>query len=192
LKPEQAFNSEIGLKWNEGMLRVESGGFVRRTSNFIDFTRDSAEEAWMPENFQLVSMAGIDSRAVVQLKSDAPVALEQVGVSHTFLSGRLGESVEFSKYALNNLRHQFVARAQVRLYSNFRLQLISRYIERLNSGSYWVYDLRASASVNRMNVAIDVNNLMNQAYIESGFVPMPGRLLRLSLTWRLNDEPIKK
>ena len=192
LKPEQAFNSEIGLKWNEGILRIESGGFVRRTSNFIDFTRESAEEAWMPENFQLVSMAGIDSRAVVQLKSDAPAALEQVGVSHTFLSGRLDESVEFSKYALNNLRHQFVARAQVRLSSNFRLQLISRYIERLNSGSYWVYDVRASATANRMNVAIDVNNLLNQAYIESGFVPMPGRLLRLSLTWRLNDEPIKK
>jgi outer membrane receptor protein involved in Fe transport len=55
-----------------------------------------------------------------------------------------------------------------------------------------VYDLRASAAVNKMDVAIDVNNLANQAYIESGFVPMPGRLLRLSLTWRLNDESMKK
>jgi vitamin B12 transporter len=192
LKPEQAFNSELGLKWNEGILRVESGGFIRRTSNFIDFTRETAEDAWMPENFQLVSMAGVDSRAIVQLKSEAPIALEQVGVSHTFLSGSLGESVEFSKYALNNLRHQFLARAQVRLQSHFRLQLISRYIERLNSGSYWVYDLRASAAVNKMDVAIDVNNLANQAYIESGFVPMPGRLLRLSLTWRLNEESMKK
>jgi iron complex outermembrane receptor protein len=137
-------------------------------------------------------MAGIDSRASVQLKSDATVALEQVGVSHTFLSGRLGNSVEFSKYALNNLRHQFVARAQVRIYSNFRVQLISRYIERLNSGSYWLYDLRASAAVSRVDVSIDVNNIANKAYFESGFVPMPGRLLRLSLTWRLNDEPNKK
>jgi iron complex outermembrane receptor protein len=104
----------------------------------------------------------------------------------------LGESVEFSKYALNNLRHQFVGRAQVRVQSNFRVQLISRYIERLNSGSYWVYDLRASAAVSKIDVSIDVNNIANKAYFESGFVPMPGRLLRLSLTWRLNDEPNKK
>ena len=165
---------------------------MRRTSNFIDFTRENSEDSWMPENFQLVSMAGVDSRATVQLKSDASFALEQVGVSHTFLSGRIGESVEFSKYALNNLRHQFVARAQVRLLSNFRVQLISRYIERLNSGSYWVYDLRASAAVSKVDLSIDVNNLANKAYIESGFVPMPGRLLRLSLTWRLNDESDKK
>ena len=192
LKPEQAFNSEMGLKWNEGNLRVESGAFLRKTSNFIDFTRENSEDPWMPENFQLVSMVGVDSRATVQLKSEAPIALEQVGVAHTFLSGSLGESVEFSKYALNNLRHQFVGRAQIRVQSNFRVQLISRYIERLNSGSYWVYDLRASAAVSKVDISIDVNNLANKAYFESGFVPMPGRLLRLSLTWRLNDESNKK
>ena len=81
-----------------------------------------------------------------------------------------------------------VAQAQIRFMQRFRLQLVSRYMERLTYGSYWVFDARAMAALKYVDVAVDVNNILNESYVESGFVPMPGRMLRLSLTWKWNKE----
>jgi iron complex outermembrane receptor protein len=109
-------------------------------------------------------------------------------LSHTFLSGRLGETTAFSKYALNHLRHQVVAQAQIRVFEQFRLQVFSRYMERLTNGSYWVYDVRATAALKYVDLSVDVNNVLNETYVESGFVPMPGRMLRLSISWKWNRD----
>ena len=188
LKPEQALNTEMGLKWNSAILQVESSGFLRRTNNFIDFTRETADDLWMPENFQLVTVTGVDSRVRLRFNMKNKVAFEQVGLSHTFLSGRLGETTAFSKYALNHLRHQVVAQAQIRVFEQFRLQVFSRYMERLTNGSYWVYDVRATAALKYVDLSVDVNNVLNKTYVESGFVPMPGRMLRLSISWKWNRD----
>jgi vitamin B12 transporter len=75
----------------------------------------------------------------------------------------------------------------VRVFSKFYLQLMSRYIERINTESYWVYDMRCGADFNTVNLAFDVNNVFNQTYFESGFVPMPGRVIRFSINWKWNE-----
>jgi iron complex outermembrane receptor protein len=188
LKPEQAFNSELGLKWNDGMVQATSSAFLRRTSNFIDFTRATDQDKWMPDNFQLVTMLGVDTRVRVNFENKAKAGLEHISVSHTYLSGRLAEAPEFSKYALSNLRHQAVAQAQVRLLPALRVQLIARYLERFNAASYWVCDARLLSSVKAFDLAFDVTNLTNHTYFETGFVPLPGRMLRLSLTWKLAEK----
>ena len=188
LKPENAFNSEVGFKWNQGGLQVSSSGFVRRVSNFIDFTRSNEEDLWVPNNFRTVTVSGVDTRATLQFKSKGKAAVEQINMSHTYLDGRLGEVDEFSKYALNHLRHQLVGRVGLRFFDRYRLQLVSRYNERFNQDDYWVFDMRASAVFPRFDLAFDVNNALNALYIESGYVPMPGRLYRLSLSWKWNKE----
>jgi iron complex outermembrane receptor protein len=187
LKPEQALNAELGLKWNDNKLQAQTGGFIRRTSNFIDYTRASEDDLWMPENFQLVTISGADSRIRYRFDSPSKTALESVSVAHTVLFGQLGDTTSFSKYALSHLRHQLVAQARIRFFSRYHLQLVSRYIERINSESYQVYDLRLGATFNAVDVAVDVNNVLNETYIESGFVPMPGRVMRASLTWKWNQ-----
>jgi iron complex outermembrane receptor protein len=187
LKPEQALNSELGVKWNDKRLQAEASGFIRRTNNFIDYTRPNEDAMWMPENFQLVTISGIDSRARYRFASESKSALEQISVSYTLLSGSLGDTTSLSKYALNHLKHQWVGQARVRLFSRFHVQLISRYIERINTDSYWVYDIRCGAAFNSVDFAFDVNNVFNETYFESGFVPMPGRVLRLSINWKWNE-----
>jgi outer membrane receptor protein involved in Fe transport len=44
------------------------------------------------------------------------------------------------------------------------------------------------AALKYVDVSVDVNNVLNEEYVESGFVPMPGRMLRLSVTWKWNKE----
>jgi iron complex outermembrane receptor protein len=187
LKPEQALNSELGVKWNDMKLQAEASGFIRRTNNFIDYTRPNEDAMWMPENFQLVTISGIDSRVRYRFAAKGKTALEQVSVSYTLLSGSLGDTTSLSKYALNHLKHQWVGQARVRVFSKFYLQLMSRYIERINTESYWVYDMRCGADFNTVNLAFDVNNVFNQTYFESGFVPMPGRVIRFSINWKWNE-----
>ncbi len=184
LKPEQAVNSELGVKWNDEKLQVESGAFIRRIGNFIDYTRSSEDELWMPENFQLVTISGVDSRLRYRFDSGNKTTLENISIAHTLLRGKLGDTSSFSKYALNHLRHQFVAQARVRIYSRYHVQLVSRYLERINSESYRVYDVRFGANFNAVDLSVDVNNVLNETYVESGFVPMPGRVIRFSLTWK--------
>ena len=188
LKPEQALNAELGLKWNDNSLQAESGAFMRRTNNFIDYTRSSEDEMWMPENFQLVTISGVDSRIRYRFDSDSKTAIENISVSHTMLAGQLGDTISFSRYALNHLRHQFVAQARLRLFSRYRLQLVSRYIERINAESYMVYDVRLGAAFSAVDLSFDVNNVFNETYVESGFVPMPGRVMRFSVTWKWNEQ----
>jgi iron complex outermembrane receptor protein len=188
LKPEQALNAELGVKWNDSKIQIETGAFARRTNNFIDYTRSSEDDLWMPENFQLVTISGVDSRLRYRFESDQNIALENVSIAHTMLRGELGDTTSFSKYALNHLRHQLVAQARVRFFSRYSLQVVSRYLERLNSESYQVYDLRAGATLNAVDLAFDVNNVLNETYVESGFVPMPGRVFRFSIAWKWNEE----
>lgn len=184
LKPEQAVNSELGFKWNDEILQVETGAFVRRTNNFIDYTRSNEDDLWMPENFQMVTISGVDSRLRLRFQSDKKSALENISISHTALWGKLGNTTSFSKYALNHLRHQVIAQARLRLFSRFSVQLVSRYLERINAESFQVYDMRMGANFNTVDIALDVNNLLNETYVESGYVPMPGRVMRLSVTWK--------
>jgi iron complex outermembrane receptor protein len=89
---------------------------------------------------------------------------------------------------LNHLRHQFVAQARLRLFSRYRIQLVSRYIERINTESYTVYDVRLGAAFSAVDLSFDVNNVFNETYVESGFVPMPGRVMRFSVTWKWNEQ----
>lgn len=188
LKPEQAFNSELGFKWNDGLVQATSSAFLRRTSNFIDFTRASDQDMWMPDNFQLVSMLGVDTRVCVKFESKSNFTFEHISVAHTYLSGRLAESPEFSKYALSNLRQQVVVQGQVRVHPKLRAQLVARYLERFNATSYWVCDARIMSQLKSFDVSFDVTNMLNQTYLESGFVPLPGRMIRLSLAWKLSQK----
>ena len=80
LNPERAFNSEFGFKWNQGILQGSSSGFVRRVSNFIDFTRSSEDDVWVPNNFQLVTISGVDTRATLRLQSKGVATIEHIKI----------------------------------------------------------------------------------------------------------------
>jgi hypothetical protein len=93
---------------------------------------------------------------------------------YTYLDNQNLDKAIASRYSLDNLRHQFVAK----LRNNFKglsNELIYRYNERVNLGSYNLLDDKISYQFKNFNVYVLVNNITNSDYIETSLVPMPGR-----------------
>ena len=89
-----------------------------------------------------------------------------------------------ARYSLDKLRHQFVAK----LRNNFKglsNELIYRYNERVNLGSYNLLDDKISYQFKNFNVYVLVNNITNSDYIETSLVPMPGRWFHVGFTYNI-------
>src|SRR5690606_26695048 len=110
-----------------------------------------------------------------------------VGAEYTWLRPRFRqvEGQEYSKYALENLRHQLILRASAAFREKYTLNLTARYLERVNYKSYWLLDARANATFGAFNLYADLNNIANVQYVEAGAVPLPGRWISLGLKWQL-------
>jgi iron complex outermembrane receptor protein len=62
---------------------------------------------------------------------------------------------------------------------------VCRYLERFSGQQYAVLDYRVRVTKKQFSSFADVANILDRAYVESGFVPMPGRWFRLGVEWRI-------
>jgi iron complex outermembrane receptor protein len=58
---------------------------------------------------------------------------------------------------------------------NLNQTVLARYEKRMAGESYIVVDTRLTYQWRKCEVFLEVTNLFDEAYVESGFVPMPGR-----------------
>ena len=107
-----------------------------------------------------------------------------LGLGYTYLDNQNLEKNVISRYALDNLRHQFVAKWRVN-HGRFSNELIYRYNERVNLGSYNLLDDRISYQLKDWNLYLLVNNITNTKYTETSLVPMPGRWFHVGFNYRM-------
>ena len=93
------------------------------------------------------------------------------------------EDQAFSKYVLDNLRHQFNAKLQAK-YWRFETEVVYRYNERIALGSYNLLDAKLNYQTNKLNIYLLVNNITNTKYTETSLVPMPSRWFMLGFTFK--------
>ena len=113
-----------------------------------------------------------------------PVNWFFLGVGYTYIDNKFTTTTNFSKFALENLKHQLVARLQNN-FGKFSNQLIYRYNERVSTGSYNVLDERLSYNLKNLNLYILVNNITNTNYTEAFGVPMPKRWFHVGFTYKI-------
>lgn len=183
LTPESALYSEIGYQFQTKKLLLKASGFLRSTDNAIDWTKNSLQDpVWYARNIGNTEVKGIDLEASHQL-----LDWLKYTAGYTYLDNKLkGERSFDARYLLDNLKHQFIARLETRFLRNFSSELMYRYNERLNSGSYNLLDEKLSFVKNDFSVYVLVNNLTNTSYTETFGVMMPGRWFHVGFSYHIN------
>lgn len=197
LAPEHSFSSEGGVKWNVKGFNGMLSGFLRRTTNFIDWVKYQVSDPWQPMNARRIDTRGLsvstDYRSPAVFGTPCDVSYR---FSYTWLVPKISTELPgdiISNYALNGLRNQLTGNV-VMTYRHLSLTAGGRYIDRISASSvnYFLLDLRVSLSSGSLAVYADVSNLTNKEYVEAAAVPMPGRWCTLGLKWNWRSQEESK
>ncbi|WP_313215149.1 TonB-dependent receptor [Soonwooa sp.] len=180
LKPENAWNYEIGYQYQRANSLLKVSGFGRNTDNAIDWTKDSLAAIWRAENISNIKTLGFETEIAQKFNW----IVNNLSVGYTYLDNKINrEDQAFSKYVLDNLRHQFNAKLQAK-YWRFGTEVVYRYNERIALGSYNLLDAKLNYQTDKLNIYLLVNNITNAKYTETSLVPMPGRWFMLGFTFK--------
>ncbi len=180
LKAEMAWSGEFGYQYQEGQNYLKYSMFWRKTENAIDWQKATPTSLWTAQNIGTLETKGFEVEANHQINN-------WLGYSfgYTYLDNQNLAKAIVSRYSLDNLRHQFVAKLRNN-YKGLSNELIYRYNERVNLGSYNLLDDKISYQFKNFNVYVLVNNITNSDYIETSLVPMPGRWFHAGFTYQFN------
>lgn len=179
LVPESAVSSELGYRFQNDKILAKISGFIRNTNNGIDWLKETPESPWKAENVGEINLKGFETEFRHQL---FPFLNYRLG--YTYLDNQY-KNEELSRYALQNLRHQLVAQLDVKFLKFFSNQLIYKYSERVNLGSYNIVDEQINFRYKDLNFYVLINNLTNTKYVETNLVPMPGRWFHVGFTYQI-------
>lgn len=179
LVPESAVSSELGYRFQNPKIMAKISGFISNTNNGIDWLKQSPQSPWRAENVGKINLKGFETEFKHQL-----FPFLNYRLAYTYLDNQY-KNESFSRYALQNLRHQLVAQLDVKFLKNFSNQLIYRYSERVNLGSYNTLDEQINFRHKNLNLYVLINNLTNAQYTETSLVPMPGRWFHVGFTYQI-------
>jgi vitamin B12 transporter len=182
LRPESAMSAELGYRFQSGNFVAKMSGFLRNSNNAIDWMKASENEIWKAENIGNIEMKGFEVEIGQQFNS----FLKSYSLGYTFIDNQFQQPENLlSKYVLENLKHQLVAKLENRLFGKLTNQLIYRYNERVSTGSYQILDEKLSYDFARSNVYVLVNNITNSDYTETFGIPMPKRWFHVGFTYKI-------
>ena len=181
LKPENALSYEIGYRFNRQKFLFKTSVFGRDSKNAIDWTRANANSIWVAENISDVKTKGLEVEASQGFNS----FVKNISIGYTYLDSKAknNDKGENSRYALENLKHQFNAKLTLG-YWKFTNELIYQYNQRVTLGSYNLLDEKLTFSTKDVDVFLLINNITNAKYTGASLVPMPGRWFQLGFNFK--------
>ncbi len=182
LKPENALSYEIGYRFTHRNIRATLSLFRRESKDLIDWTKERVVDKWKPENIARVNTNGIEVGFQQRFFSSF---IKSYNIGYTYLDNDLKNShVNYSRFSLDNLKHQLVVKLEHKLFKNFTNQIIYRYNDRVSLEDYQLVDDRLTYELKDFSIFMQVTNIFNTRYTETNLVPMPGRWLQFGATFR--------
>lgn len=189
LQPELANAWELGYKWfAQSGIAFQTSLFLRQGQNIIDWTKNDPSEKWKPSNILVLNTRGVEGSLRLQpqlLFRSSGIPILYVQSNYTFLVNDPANDAPLSRYALENLRHQWINGIGIRVFGKLELHLTHRWIDRINLEDYQLTDVRMSWENKVWRAWVDLNNAFNTTYTETNLVIMPGRWLRGGVQYTL-------
>ncbi len=182
LKPEHALAAELGYRYQKNNFVGKISAFRRDSDNSIDWVKQNANDIWTAENIGKILTKGVE----IEVSQHFDSIVKSYSVGYTFLESKSSQPENLmSRYVMENLKHQFVAKMENRFFRNFTNQIIYRYNERVTTGSYQTLDEKLSYDFRNLNLYILINNITNTDYTETFGIPMPKRWFHIGFTYKL-------
>ena len=182
LKPENAISSELGYRFQKNNFLGKVSVFNRTSENSIDWVKETQDGIWAAENIGKIETNGVE----VEIGQHFNSFVKSYSLGYTYLDSKAKEPQNLiSRYVMENLKHQFVAKLENKFFENFTSQLIYRYNERVTTGSYQLLDGKLGYDFKDLNLYVLVNNITNANYTETFGVPMPKRWFHVGFTYKI-------
>lgn len=182
LKPESAISYEFGYRFSKNNWLAKASVFGRNSEDAIDFVKQTVAEKWTAQNIGNVDTKGLE----VELKKTQNKFIKSYSVGYVFLENKLSQNQPFSRYALDNFKHQFIGKLENKIGKYLSSQIIYRYQERMNNDSYHLLDARVNLNYKDVNLFVLVNNITNTNYTEAFGVPMPNRWFHMGVSYEIS------
>lgn len=168
LEPEHAISNELGFKYDSEKIKFSTSFFQRKSTNIIDYVKESESDKWKATNIRNLDTKGFDFDFNY-------INLIRVGYTYLFDDSYVNE-INFSRYAINSFRHQLTTRLLLNYSGRLSQNLIFKYGERSDKLNHSVVDTNINYQLgNKSYLFISINNILDTSYSETNLVPMPGR-----------------
>ncbi|WP_333597664.1 TonB-dependent receptor plug domain-containing protein [Chryseobacterium flavum] len=183
LLPENAVSSEIGYQYQNTRILAKISGFMRNSDNSIDWVKKNInDQVWYAQNVGEIKIKGIEAEFNHKVNNWLKYT-----VGYTYLDSKIKENNELvSRYILDNLKHQFISRLETKFLKSFTNELVYRYNERVNQGSYNLVDEKLTFNQKDFSVYILINNITNTNYTETFGVQMPQRWFHIGVSYMID------
>lgn len=145
LRPEECTAVRLGADLLTSALTLRFKAHYQRGNHMIDWVMRSADDIYHATSFSLDNYGlGLDARLPFDRLLGKRQPLQELNLSYAWLHQhrRAGEPYFKSNYALEYLRHKFVARLSHRIVSDLSAQWTVRVQQR--EGNYLVYEAHQS------------------------------------------------
>ena len=191
LKPEEMSAVEAGLRYLAEGITGQISVYHHHGTNMIDWIMDTSlgkDAVWTSVNHTKINSFGAEASVrfnFIRLISENSL-LRSLNLSYSYINqDKKQEQNLQSLYALEYLRHKFVATANLRPLRDISMNINYRYQYRVGTytdidgqvSSYQPYsfvDARLSYDKLRYSFYVEANNLFNTSYVDYGNVPQPG------------------
>ncbi len=184
LIPEKALSEEVGIRYFKNKLNFSLVLFNRKAKDLIDYVKAIESDPWQATNIRELNTSGLEASMRIKLYGKNKKT-HYINFGYSYLKDDLEPSeIQFSKYAINSLKHHITSSINLAISKNLSGSLIYKYSERTTGENYTVVDIKNTLIIKNLNFSLIINNIFDTEYSETNLVPMPGRAYLFS--WGYN------
>ncbi len=166
----------------------------------IDWIKDISQgddAPWQSVNHAVINTMGAEASALFDIRElmQRDAFVRSVNLSYSYIDQDKETTPNLqSKYALEYLRHKFVAQANLRIWKLLEMNVSYRWQDRMGNYQkgnsmvpyepYSLVDARLSWNAPQYKIYVEGNNLLNKTYYDHGNIPQPGIWVRAGASYR--------
>lgn len=200
LKPEEMQAVEVGVKYLRPGIRGTLSLYRYHGTDMIDWIKDISQgddAPWQSVNHAVINTMGAEASVLVDIRElmQRDAFVRSVNVSYSYIDQDKETTPNLqSKYALEYLRHKFVAQANFRIWKLLEMNVSYRWQDRMGNYQkgnsmvsyepYSLVDARFTWNASQYKIYVEGNNLLNKTYYDHGNIPQPGIWVRAGASYR--------
>lgn len=198
LKPEKTQSLRIGAQYRNTGIEARLSGFYDWGTDMIDWVMYTATDIYHSANFKLENRGYEVSVSLLPREIRANSYISRIRLAYAYIDQARKDDIAFykSNYAMEYLRHKFVAGIDHKIVGNLSASWSFRWQQRM--GTYIIYEGTTSTGVShpynpfglldlklmwtkpRYELSLSMNNLTSYRYFDLGNIPQPGFWLMAS------------
>jgi iron complex outermembrane receptor protein len=196
LTAENSINKEIGLKWNGRSHKTTFTYYKREGTNMIDWVLINGDSIWRTQNLNQITTTGYEFNSRININKifNTNLPISSLSINYSINESDKNSDGFQSRYVLDHLKSNFSLTASQILSKKLRIDWRASHQDREGGFTdfyskeeveylpFWLISTRLSYKVYSNNTMfLEINNLLNNEYVDFGNIPQPGRWMRAGL-----------